>query len=890
MCILEKTRLVHKSNLDRAPHFCRDLARKENGALILFDNDKVEVPLIMTLRRNPVPFLPDIHYVCQHLGLEFPIETLYQMSCLYLNFSLACPAALESMGTTRKKYMCATYVISRRIHTCRNYLAETAFKMRLPEWIKMNKDVVSRLLADFNPHNDYIASSYLEHVNTIIRAKSSNLNKKAINKCPISVLSEQKTYISGELVTYLGAIKWFRWNPLGRLKSRLLTELSLRVERNMTTDDMFMDSEMVAPELSNYVHKNSIAEAVNAQKEEKMRFILRQASDRVYKQSRIDYWNSLEYEKYVRDRKSDKDNLDRESLSLYNRFIELTESGSSFESEEEASLFSNLLESPSNSKHFLLGFIWEELYGRLGEFQRSVSYNMRRQRLLLAKNQQIFVYRSQIPLDVIDHTMHHYRDKYSPEALPDWLEAKKYMFFNNIYYPCKSRYMGDRALLEIKNGNYVDVVQMYKNNAITTREFITANLLQKTLRKLAKRENIIVFNKHQAYHNILNTCKQQFKDLMAYSHNARRFEMVATKYVHDYIWGRNYIENAQIHQEGEAVRKALETSRVKIMEVSRAVGMPIVKNYASNIDRFSEGIGRAVEALNDIERYRMPIEDFSSRTSVIREYIEGCHSIETTNLDRAVKLGINPKMRYLLLDDPVFTTFINRLIAYLINFRKYLKWTNSYHNETRRVNSKPLRQVEEMLMLRYRRLWDLRETGKIFVKDDAGSSAEDIVLTKEMMKDFRRFKTEDYIKSLKMVNKRQFDYRSELDLKTTLNMKKSFTQGYRLAVSVAVSRKLFAHNDYKGLSLIRSFLMSNAEMGWMNPKMIDPNMVSLKRHRTTGLIPSDDAPPQIMSAQTFAEVEQALAANPRKGKKKRSKKQKKKDKSYEAAIAALKKD
>lgn len=890
MCILEKTRLVHKEKLDAMPYFCRSLATKVNDTLAIYDDGKVEVPLIMTLKKNPVPFLPDIYYVCQHLGLNFPVETLYKMSCLFLNQSTACPKAIESMGTTRKKYFCATYVISRKLVTVNNYLAETAFRTRLPEWIKRNRSVVTRLLEDFNPGNDYIAESYLNEVNMVIRAKSENRNKKRLNKCTINVLAEQKTYISKYLITYLGAVRWFRWTPQGALRRRLLTELSLRVERNMTTDEMFMDSEMVAPELSDYVHRNSIAEAIKSQKEERKRFILRQASDKAYRKSRTNYWNALEYERYLKDRKSDKDNLDKEALSIYNKFVRYTSSGSSFEDDEDAYILAELQSSPSGDKHFLLGFIWEELYGRLGELQRSVSMDMRRQRLLLANKQQIYVYRAQIPMVRLDMHMHAFRKDHTPDALPDWLDAKKYMRFNNIYYPEKSLYMADRALQEIKDGNYVDVVQMYKNNAISTKMYITASLLQKTLRKLAKKENIVVFDKHQFTHNILNNCKQQFKDLMAYSHNARRFQTFATKYVHDYIWERKYIENAQIRDEGVKINQALRESRVKILEVTRAVGMPIVRTFASNIDRFAEGIGRAVEALNDLERFRMPVEDFGMRSSVIREYLDSCSSISTTNLEVAVKQGVNPTVKYLLLDDPVFTIFINRLINYLIRFKKYLKWTNSYYNLTRRINSKPLRQVEEILMLRFRRLWDLRETGRVFVKDDTEWGLKEITLTKEMMKDYRRFTNEDYIKSLRAMRERRDDYKGELELKDSFKFKKSFSQGYRISVATALGRKFFASNDFLNIRRISSFIMSNQEMFTLHPKPIDPAQITLIQHRTRGLIPSDDAAPQIMSAERFEAFEQAMAANPGKGKKKRSKKKREKDKSFETAISALKED
>jgi hypothetical protein len=891
MCILEKTSYVYKENLDVYPYFCRGLVPKVNGALIVQDSGKVEVPLIMTLKKNTTPYLPDIKYVCDHLGLQFSLEDLYKMSCLYVNSSLACTNALENLGTTRKKYLCATYIISRRLSSCNNYLAQAAFKLRLPEWIKRNRRIVESLLLKFNPGNDFIAESYLKEVNESIELRSANTNKKAINKCYISVLAEQKTYISKYLITYLGAIKWFRWTPGGLLKSKMITELSVRVERNMTTDDMFMDSKMVAPELSEYVHKNSIAEAIKSQKEEKAKNILRSASDKTYKQSRTDYWNSREKKKYLSSGRGALTKLDKEALRIYNKWVNIVENGLEIEDDEDAAIISELADCPSADKHFLLGFIWEQLYSLQGSFQSEIAYAMRRQRLLLANNQGIYSYRVQLSLEVVDRYMYSRRKDCTPDILPDWLESKKYMYFNNIYYPSKSRYISDKALEEIKAGKYVDVVQMYKNNALTTKMFITASLLQKLLRKLAKRANIVVFDKHQYHADLVNDCKQQFKDLITYSHNARRFEMFAVKYVEDYIWSGMYVENASIKEEGEQVRKAIMQSRVKILEVCRAVGMPVVKTFKDNIERFSSGLGRAVEALNDMERYRMPIEDYGSRSSVIREFFENSTQVETNNTPMVQKTGINPKIRYILHDDPVTTIFINRLIDYLIKFRKYLKWTNSYYTEVRRINSKPLRQVEEILMLRYRTLWDLRETGRIFVRDDMQWGLKDITLTKEMMRDFRKFTADDYVKSLRAYRERKHDFKGQEELKRTFNVERKFTRTYQYTVAKLLGQKFFPQGDLILKSLIVRFTMDMEEYKFITelPKL-DPNKITLKAFRTGPLIPSDAAPPQIMSTERFQEVEAALAANPGKGKKKKSKKQKKKDKSYEAAVSALKKD
>jgi hypothetical protein len=891
MCILERTSYVFKEKLDAYPYFCRSLVPRVNGALIIKDSDRIEVPLIMTLKKNTIPHLPDIKYVCDHLGLKFSLEDLYKMSSLYVNFSLACTDALNDLGTTRKKYLCATYIISRKLSRCNNYLAQAAFKLRLPEWIKRNHRIVESLLLGFDPGNDFIAESYLKEVNDSIELKSGNTNKKALNRCCISVLAEQKTYISKYLITYLGAIKWFRWTPGGLLKSKMITELSVRVERNMTTNDMFMDSKMVAPELSEYVHKNSIAEAIKSQREEKVRNVLRLVSDKTYRQSRTDYWNSCEKKKYLSSRKETPSELDKEALRIYNKWVSIVENNLEIEDDEDAAIMSELENCPSADKHFLLGFIWEQLYSLQGRVQSEIAHAMRRQRLLLANKQSIYSYRVQLSLATIDRFMYSYRGDCTPDILPDWLESKKYMYFNNIYYPCKSQYISNRALEEIKAGKYVDVVQMYKNNALTTRMFITASLLQKLLRKLAKRENIIVFDKHKYHADLVNDCRQQFKDLIAYSHNARRFEMFAVKYVEDYIWSGMYIKNASIREEGEQVRKAIMQSRVKILEVCRSVGMPVVKTFRDNIERFSSGLGRAVEALNDMERYRMPIEDYGSRSSVIREFFESSTQVETDNTPMVQKTGINPKVRYLLHDDPVTTIFINRLINYLINFRKYLKWTNSYYTEVRRINSKPLRQVEEMLMLRYRTLWDLRETGRIFVKDDMQWGFKDITLTKEMMRDFRKFSTDDYVRSLRTYNERRPDFKGQEELKKTFKAERTFTRTYQYTVTRHLGQKFFPQGDLFLKSLITRFTMDIEEYKFITELAnLDPSKITLKAFRTGPLIPSDAAPPQIMSAERFQEVEAALAANPGKGKGKKSKKQKKKNKSYEAAVSALKKD
>jgi len=876
MCILEKTTTVRSDFVEKLSSTCRQILIKEKGALTL-RGDSITVPVIMTIRKNPMPYLPEIKYVCDHLGLIFPMADLYKMSAIFLNSSLACPEALKSMSISRKHYFYVTYIISERLFSYRNHLASTAFKKRIPEWIKNNKTLINKLLRGFKGDNDFIAMQYLNEVNHSIWARSNGPNKKFLNKIPIHVLAEQRTYISKYLITYLGAIRWFRWTPAGQNKMNCLKELTVRVVRAYSNTVALMDAEAVAPDLENYLFNMNLREADKNIRENRLISAVSISSHKVPSAPQQAQWNFRSEINFKADKERLNDELDKRCKVIYDRYTTAIQGDGIQEDDEDVEILEALVPSPCQKQHFLLGFIWEELYGRRGKFEETVSRAMRRMRLNYAKKG-IYFYRMQLPFLEVDRYMHYYRETVKHTDLPRWLEVKKYFEFNNIYLPEKSAYLSDRILVDIKAGKYVDVMQMYKNNAITSRSYITATLLQRMIRKLAKKNQITVFDKHQRKANLINDCKQQFKDLITYSHNCNRHEAVALKYLDAYLSSGVYIENSDLKKDGDTLvqeRSVALTSKWDMMSTRSLKDSLNAKRKL--FEETSGDISRAIAALNDIERYRMSLADFADRFSVIRDFLDTTLHLSTQNTANAESEEFNTRMIYILSNDPVSAIFFNRLISYLIKFNKFFKLTDSYFDRERRIYSKPIRQIEELLILRYRTLWDLRETKKVYLKK------ERIMRGKDLDPETAAWVNEEMgkysVTSLKSALRELIDSRDLKDRRTvaeSMGLNKPVSESYKFAVAqlFGVTRYLFSPFELISCGTF-SNLVSRA------PRVERPSVAE---------VPSDHARPQIMTYAEVSNLIDAITANPMRGSKKRSKAQKKRDRSYDTIVRLFEDD
>jgi hypothetical protein len=883
MCILEKEQVIDSQSLQLYNSYCREIAIKDCGHIIAWEENKIVVPLILTLRRNPTLFLPEIKYVCDHLNLVFPIHDLYKMTALFLNKNLACPKALETMSISRKKYFQVTYIIGERLSGYHNYLANAAFENRIPKWIKNNRKLIKTLMKSFDPGNDFIAVEYLKMVNEDIKFKSNNRNKKALNKIPISVLSETRTYISRHLITYVGAILWFRWTPKGKIKSNMLKELAIKTATNYVEDKDLMDVKEPYKELTKYIMSDNNRDAQKAIKEYKYNAsYTRVLSVNKNPEKRVNYINRREETAYRKVRSVDFDQLDIESAIIYKRWNKYLYEGKINQSDKEAKLLNELSKSPCQKKHFLMGFIWEELYSKLGNIQSDVGLAMRRKRLILA-NKGIYLYRVQLDMDELDRLMHYEIDTASPEDLPQWLVARKYFFFNNNYYPSKSEYIAAKTLLKIKQGNYVNVFQLYKNNAISSRFFITSTLLQRVLRKRAKKDDIRVFDKHAFKCNIINDCKQQFKDLMTYSHNARRFEAVSIKYVEEYINSGFYISNSDLKQKGD---KFLEDTTTK--RLAKWDQMSPQRSFKSKQGFFEKNAGdlpRAISALNDIQRYRMSLEDFGDRFSTIRDYLTTVPRITTVSPRKDIQEGFNCEMMYPLAVDPVTSIFMNRLIKYLIRFIKIFKVSNSYQIEHRRINSKPIRQVEEMLVLRYRALWDLRETGRIYLKQEQWhrGSALNPAMADWIDSEYSKLTSAKLVQAFRSLAPNSGSYREKESMNKLFKTSKPLTESYQYTVA-----KMFSVQDYlfhKTEYIEELFgTLVVAEKKKKKKKKKKPSEKKPPADTELSVL-SEGARSQVLTYGEASSLIEAISANPLKGQKKKSKKKKRKDRSYETVTA-----
>jgi hypothetical protein len=381
---------------------------------------------------------------------------------------------------------------------------------------------------------------------------------------------------------------------------------------------------------------------------------------------------------------------------------------------------------------------------------------------------------------------------------------------------------------------------------------------------------------------------------MTYSHNARRFESVSIKYVEEYINSGFYILNSDLKQKGDEFLQATTNQRVEKWEQ-----MEPKRSFMSKKGFFEKNAGdlpRAINALNDIQRYRMDLEDFGNRFSVIRDYLTTLPRITTTSPRKDIQEGVNCEMMYPLAVDPVTSIFMNRLINYLIRFIRVFKVSNSYQIEKRRINSKPIRQVEEMIILRYRFLWDLMETGRIYLKQEQWQRGANVdpAMSDWIDKEYNKLSNKEVLEAFRSLKSSSGSSREKESMNKLFQTDKPLTESYQYTVAkmFSVQDYLFHKTEYieemfGKLTIAEKEKKSSNKKKKKKKKTINKAEENTQETETRIELStlSEGARSQVLTHGEASSLIEAITANPLKGQKKKSKRKKKKDRSYETVVS-----
>jgi len=607
---------------------------------------------------------------------------------------MACPTAIKNLNTTRGKYLKACYVIRERLVGYNNYLLETAFRTRIPLWIKNNDRLIDSLFSELQGSNDYVSEKYLEMINGKMTVNPESRKKK--NKVPIYQIPNVDVWVSKHKLTYEAAVRWFR-NNVGIKKKQLLLELAARHayiiddQSVLERDPIFEIVEDIYDASEEQVKK----EWRRGQKE--YRRLVGPSKPSKFRERR----NKMLYRRVLRDPKE----LDKKSIATAVRYLQKKDPLNDLEGD----IFKVLATYPCQEQFFLTGVAWEQYYSELGPLESSLAFAMRQKRNDLAKIG-VFDYRTILDLATYDRFLaHEYAGADLVHRLPNWCEYAIVFTLDNTYKRQPLKYLHKRCITEIKNGSYVNVLQLYKNNGITTSEYLDLSLLQRMTRKQAKKQRCIVLDKHQYRFNMINDLNQQIPNLMAAAHAKVRYKNVAEKVFDSY-----FTENFSLGVDSflEAGKKTIR--RRKVVAALKWGQMSHQEAYKSMKEAFDldPSIGRAAAALNDLESTRMNIDNFVNRSYAMLEAVKDIEAIHPM-----VPPGYGDlNTAYCLNWSPTYLILIRRIIKFLIGFLKLYKARMFTITPELRRYSKPLRLLEEYLLVRHRPLWDLIETGKIYVK------------------------------------------------------------------------------------------------------------------------------------------------------------------------------
>jgi hypothetical protein len=815
MCILEETAIVNYKEYVKLSNSCK------GNQIVEYLSKEVTIPKLLSIRKlNPMPFLEDLKFLLSELQLEVPEYELIQIISLYLSGQNACHIGLKNLKMDRSFYLKICIIIKKRLKIFNNYLIDTLIDRRMQGWLEKNEEDILKAIISLKNSNNYVENSYLDHVNSVTEEKVKTYFRMRKNKVPLCRLGKEKFYLSKYLMTSVGAINWFKKTTDGKIKQKCLDQLKdISIKGYLNDINSFILYETTpVEEFVNDIYKCS-QKIVDRQKADILRnqrfFDNRTRLIKENKKMKSENFRmkNIKYfkEKYGNVRLMGTMKKASESVTRFLR----KKHGEVFKiSEDEEILFSQLSLSPCQNKYYLFWMTWEHHYSKRGEFEMKFAWKMRTRRLELAK---INYYPGfiEIPFFELDSLMYDYREKSPYYRLPEEVKYKNLFTINNNYYPDKSKFVGHLVLQNIKSGNYINVLQLYKNNAIEQRVFVTALSIQKLIRYLCKSRNIEVLDKHQTVSTLSNNILQMKFIKSLHNYNFMKMNNLITEIFEDYKRSRTFIHQRDHYFCNRSyIEENIEEFDRKFarQKVGTSTYKKKFKAYKNSLKRETETMSfkKAIVALDELETKNLSLQFYYNYGSLIRDFFfeismdsPGCDLEEELDKEFSVKMQNHI--------NPVITIFTNRVINMLINFFKVYKITKSHDNIEIRRASKPFRELEEALILRYRQLWDIRETGKIYnhinVEEYENWSLKEAIF-KDLSKDI---KFEDYtgeqisgaLKRFRESRKNEEGnlvdkYSKDLDIVNVVDLIKIFK--YKVSKELSVSDYLYNKTEIEDIN------------------------------------------------------------------------------------------
>jgi hypothetical protein len=236
MCLLETLSQVSSSFVGRLPPFL------QGSALIVY-NQPILIPKVIAVKKyNPLMYLSDVAYVLDKLQIDYNLQSLSMICSLYMANENACPKALNTLGVDRPQYLKICYVISKRLPSYNNYLLRTLMKNAIKTWSLQHSEVVDNLFEDLYHQNNYVETQYLDHINEYIGGKLSRNNMLKKNKIKVFSLNMTRQYVSGFLLSSVGAVNWFHNsnNKVAKAKKNMQnTLMKLGLKARLNEQDFF---------------------------------------------------------------------------------------------------------------------------------------------------------------------------------------------------------------------------------------------------------------------------------------------------------------------------------------------------------------------------------------------------------------------------------------------------------------------------------------------------------------------------------------------------------------------------------------------------------------------------------------------------------------------------
>jgi len=737
MCILESTTIVNIQQAERLP-----LIFQEKSIIQYKSKYEVIIPKIFSERSlNPLPFLEDIKQLTSELQIIIEDKELAKIISIYMARENACSLALKNMKLLRKDYLKICIIIKRRLKIYNNYLIDTLINKRMQGWLDRHEKEITKAFENLTNNNIFIESEYLEHVNSVTNEKMSKFYRMKKNKVPLCKIGHEKFYVSKYLMTSLGAVKWYRKTKSGIIKQKLLDELKMMSIKGYfpsINDFIVYDNnpaaifiESIYDESQKIVKKQEI-ELERLDKFFSYRSYLVKTLQNVKSDNiRIKNLNKFKQDygkvKFTGVKKIASYSVDKYLIFKTGKDVKLTT--------DNKKLFSHLISAPCQNKYYLFWIAWEHHYAQSGEFESKLAAHMRKERLKLAEIKYYpgFI---QLPFKVIDSLMYEYRDKNPYYKLPEEVSFKNLFVINNNYYKEKSKFLGHVILQNIKSGNYVNTIQLYKNNAIESRIFVTATIMQKTIRILSKKRGIEVMSKHEILSNLKNNLAQTIPIRRFYNYNFMKFNNLIDEIYEDYKRSRTFIHQRDFFYDGRSYKE--DSVRDYITKFQRGnVGTSTYRKKFKSHKNFIKKeckefqLSEAITALDYLETHNMSLEEYRFNGEILLNSFTNLSTYSILSeleedLDRPINLC------YQTHNNPVIAIFTIRIIKMLIKFLKVYKVTKSYENREIKHASKPFRELELAILLRYRPLWDIIETNKNYVNQE-NEGYENWLFQKESM-------------------------------------------------------------------------------------------------------------------------------------------------------------